>query len=74
MNLILRKEKHCRANWLLLLGVLGEDELILGIWGAKAKYFQGVEDFFPRIWGDQCIIFRKQGSTDTPLPEGLNIE
>ena len=26
-------------------GFGGEAELILGIWGAKAKYFQGAEDF-----------------------------
>ena len=30
---------HFKKNWLILLGILGEDALILGILGAKAKYF-----------------------------------
>ena len=34
--------------------------------GNRGKYFQGAEDFFSGILGDQCIIFRDQGSTDTP--------
>ena len=42
----------------------GESELMLRIWGAKKEYFQGAEDFFSGIWGDQSIIFRDQGSTD----------
>ena len=50
-------------------GDLGEDELILGIWGAKAKYFQGAEDF-SGIGGDQCIIFGEKGSTD---PLGVSL-
>ena len=49
MNLIiLRKEKklHFRENCLYFFGNLGEAELILRIWGAKAKYIQRDEDFF----------------------------
>ena len=32
-------------NWLIFLGNWGEAELILRIWGAKEKYFQGTEEF-----------------------------
>ena len=49
-----------------IFGIWGEAKLILRILGAKKKYFQGVEDFFPGIWGDQCIFFRDQGCTDPP--------
>ena len=35
-----------RENWLIFLGIWGEAELILRIWGAKEKYFQGAEEFF----------------------------
>ena len=46
MNLILWKEKkHFREKWLIFLGIVGEAELILRIWGAKEKYFQGAEEF-----------------------------
>ena len=31
-------------------------------WGAKKKYFQGDEDFFSGIWGDQCIILGSKGA------------
>ena len=30
-----------REDWLIFLGIWGEAELILGILGAKEKYFQG---------------------------------
>ena len=65
MNLILLKEKkHFREKWLILLGIWGDAELILGIWRAKAKYFRGVEDFFQGFGEIICITFREQGSTD----------
>ena len=32
-----------RENWLIFLGVWGEAEVILGIWGAKEKKFQGAK-------------------------------
>ena len=52
MNLILRKEKYILGridqNWLIFLGIWGEAELI---WGAKAKYFLGPEEFsFRDMW------------------------
>ena len=34
---------YFRKNWLIFLGIWGEAELILRIWGAKEKYFQGAE-------------------------------
>ena len=62
VNLILWKEKCILGeNWLIFFGILGEAELILRIWGAKEKYFQGAE---------ACIIFRDQGSID---PLGASI-
>ena len=53
-------------NWLIFLGILGEAELFLGIWGAKANTFRETRILFAGIRGDQCIIFRNQGSTDPP--------
>ena len=34
---------YFRKNWLIFWGIWGEAELILRIWGAKEKYFQGAE-------------------------------
>ena len=34
---------YSRKNWLIFWGIWGEAELILRIWGAKEKYFQGAE-------------------------------
>ena len=34
---------HFRENGLIFWGISGEAELILRIWGAKEKYFQGAE-------------------------------
>ena len=75
MNLILRKEKYILGRiFLYFWGILGEAELILGIWGAKAIYFQGAEQFFPGIWGDHCITFREQGSTEHPWGGGSTVQ
>ena len=62
----MERKIHFRENWLIFWGICGEVELVLRIWGAKEKYFKGAEEFSSRIWGDQCIIFRDQGSTDPP--------
>ena len=56
---------HFRENGLIFWGIWGEAELILKIWGAKEKCFQGAEVLFSGIWGDKCIIFRDQGSTSS---------
>ena len=34
---------HFRENWLKFWGIWVEAELILRIWGAKEKYFQGAK-------------------------------
>ena len=34
---------HFRENWLIFWGIMGEAELILRIWVAKEKYFQGAQ-------------------------------
>ena len=57
---------HFRENWLIFFGVWGEAELFLGIWGAKANTFRERRTLFAGRRGDQCIIFRDQGSTDPP--------
>ena len=51
---------------LIFLGIWGEEELILGIWGAKANTFREMRTLFAGRRGDQCIIFRDLGSTDPP--------
>ena len=53
-------------NWLIFWGIWGEAELFLGIWGAKANTFRETRTLFAGRRGDQCIIFRDQGSTDLP--------
>ena len=32
-------------NWFIFLRIWGEAELILRIWGAKERYFQGAGEF-----------------------------
>ena len=60
---------HFRENWLIFWGIWGEAELILSIWVAKENIFRELRYFLLGIWGDKCIIFRDQGSTD-PHPWG----
>ena len=60
---------HFRENWLILWGIRGE--LILGILGVKAKYFQGADDFF-RDLGKSMLYFwehRPRGLTDNRNPD-----
>ena len=65
--LILGKEKiHFRENWLIFLRIWGEAELILRIWGAKEKYFQGTEEFSSRDLGRSMHYF--QGSREHRPP------
>ena len=66
---ILRKDKI----WLIFLGIWGEAALFLGIWGAKANTFRETMKLFAGRWGDECIIFRDQWSTDPPPMGGLNM-
>ena len=61
---------HFRENWLIFYGIWGEAELILRIWGANENTFstfRELRNFLSGIRGNQCIIFRDQGSTD---PQG----
>ena len=48
----------------IFLRIWGEAELILGIRGARKNTFRELR-IFSGIWEDQCIILRKQGSTDS---------
>ena len=59
-----------RENWLIFLGIWGEAELILGIWGAKEKYFQGAEVLSFRELGRSMHYFH--GSREHRPPGGLN--
>ena len=63
---MLGKKIHFRENWLIFLGIWGEAEQFLGIWGAKANNLRETRKLFSGIWGDQCIIFRDLGSTYPP--------
>ena len=54
----------------MFLGIWGEAELILGIWGAKAKYFHGAGEIILRYLGRSMHYFREQGSADPPPPPG----
>ena len=57
---------HFREKWLIFLGIWGEADLVLRIWGTKENTFRELRNFLSGIWGDKCIIFRDQGSTDLP--------
>ena len=53
-------------NLLIFFWIWGEAELFLGTWGAKANTVRETRTLFAGRRGDQCIIFRDQGSTDPP--------
>ena len=69
---------HFRESWLKFLGIWGEAELILRVWGAKEKYFQGAEefsfrDFFFFFWGGGGgvnALFSGIKGAQTPSPPG----
>ena len=67
MIFILPKEIYISGRISLYFGGFGDKaELILGIWGAKAKYFQGTEEIVFRDFGISVHYFREQGSKDPP--------
>ena len=73
----MERKIHFRENWLILIGFIifweiwGEAELILKIWGAKEKYFQGAEEFSFMDLGRSMHYF--QGSREhRPHWEGLD--
>ena len=65
----MERKIHFRENWLVFLGIWGEADLILRIWGAKENTFREMRTFLSGIWRDQCIIFRDQGSLDRLGPQ-----
>ena len=56
---------HFRENWFIFLGIWGEAELILRIWGAKENIFRELRNF-----GRSVHYF--QGSRAHRPPGGLN--
>ena len=62
----MERKIYFRENWLVFWGIWREAELILRIWGAKENTLRELRNFLSGIWGDQCIIFSDQGSTDPP--------
>ena len=54
----------------MFLGIWGEAELILRIWGAKEKYFQGAEVLSFMELGRSMHYFQGSMSTDPPPPPG----
>ena len=65
------KKKTFKGELAYILGIWGETELYLWIWRVRENTFRELRNFLSVIWGDQCTIFRDQGSTD-PTPEGLS--
>ena len=69
--IILWKNKYILGRMCLIFGDLGRSRtFFFGIWGAKANTFRESRTLFAGRLGDQCIIFRDQGSTDPPPPHG----
>ena len=67
MILILRKEKYILGRIDLYFWVSGEKLVyFLGFGEQRQNTFREPRQLFSGIWGDQCIIFRDQGSTDSP--------
>ena len=64
----MERKLHFRENRLIFLGIWGEAELILRIWGAKEKYFQGAEEFSVRDLARSMHYF--QGSKEHRPPLG----
>ena len=55
-------------------GIWGETELILRIWGAKEKYFQGAEEFSFRTLGRSMHYFQGSREHRPPASEDLSLE
>ena len=67
----MERKIHFRENWLIFFGIVGEAELILGIWGAKAKYFQGAEEIIFRDLGRSMHYFQGARGHRSPLEASL---
>ena len=59
---------HLRENWLIFLGIRGEAKLIVRIWGAKEKYFQGAKKFSFRDFGRSVHYFQGLREHRPPHP------
>ena len=70
VNLVLKRKKKFRENWLKFLGIWGAAELIWGFGEHKQNTFRELRQKLSGILGDQSIIFRELGSKDPPPPEG----
>ena len=62
----MERKIHFRENWPICFVIWREASLILKIWGAKEKYFQGAEQFSFRDLGRSMHYF--QGA-QTPGPQ-----
>ena len=66
----MERKIHFRERWLIFLGIWEEAKLILRIWDAKEKYFQGAEEFSFRDLGRSMYYF--QGSREHTDPLGAS--
>ena len=66
----MERKLHFRENWLIFLGIWGEAELIVRIWGAKEKYFQGADVLSFSDLGRSMHYF--QGSREHRPPWGAS--
>ena len=64
----MQRKIHLWENELIFWGIWGEAELILMIWGAEKKYFQGAKEFSFRDLGRSVHYF--QGSREHRPPWG----
>ena len=54
----MERKLQFRYNWLIFWWIWGEAELILRIWGANEKYFQGAEKFYFKDLGKSMHYFQ----------------
>ena len=66
----MERKLHFRENWLIFFWICVEAKLILRIWGAKEKYFQGAEVFSFRDLGRSMHYL--QGSREHRPPWGAH--
>ena len=66
----MKRKLYFWENRLIFLGIWGEAELILRIWGAKEKYFQGAEEISFMDLGRSMHYF--QGSRGHMPPLGAS--
>ena len=67
----MQRKIRFRENCLIFLGIWGDAELTLRIWGAKEKYFQGAKEFSFRDFGRPMNYFL--GSREHRPPWGPQV-